>query len=624
MLVYVSNHQEFTENVQRDRITPLLQSSFREKLGTNPGRSEVASWHDSLVHLDNTLAQAQISPDAGIAVEFQIPLTSKRVDVLISGTDQAENRHVVIVELKGWESAQPTLKNSIVKTALGGSLVETIHPSYQAWSYATFIEDFNEAVRLKSIQLQPCSFLHNCDDPSILKSTHYAEDLDRAPLFLGNERSQLAAFIASFIHKGDNAEALYEIENGRLKPSKHLVSYLASLIQGNDEFTLLDQQKIVAESILELDRNNQTDKRQVLIVDGGPGTGKSVLAINLLGKLTEQERVVQYVTRNNAPRSVFEKKLTGVFKRSRINNLFSSSGRFTQSPPMALDALLVDEAHRLSPKSGPFGNLGENQVKEIIHASKLSVFFLDEKQKVILRDIGSADEIRKWASYYNADVTGIKLESQFRCNGSDRYLTWLDQVLELEQPTDNEILDLNYDFRVFDSPTELFELIETRNSESESARMLAGYCWKWKSRQNKQSFDIEFPEFNFKKRWNLTEHGMLWITTPDSINEIGCIHTCQGLELEYVGVIVGQDFVVRNGRIQTDYKRRAPEDKRQIFKGIDTRLEEDPQGTLAAADRIIKNTYRTLLTRGMKGCYIYCVDEETNRYFKEQLPTQNA
>ena len=619
MLVYVSNFDEFSDAVKRNRIATFLEINIKEKLGIGVGPGEVNSWRNSLQFMRNAFELAELSPNAGIAVEFQIPLTSKRIDVLVSGRDSQDRKNVVIVELKQWQSAQATDKDGIVKTILGGSLVETTHPSYQAWSYATFIEDYNEAIQEREIQLRPCSYLHNCTDPTVLRSDRYVDELEKAPLFIGNEVELLGDFVSSYIHEGDESQALHEIDSGQIRPSKQLIEYLTSLLNGNDEFVLLDEQKIAAETVLTLEELARRGNRQVLIVEGGPGTGKSVLAINLLAKLTAKERLVQYVTRNNAPREVFKYKLTSSFRRNRIDELFKQSGRYIEAQSRSFDALLVDEAHRLSPKSGHFGHLGENQVKEIVNAANLSVFFLDEDQQVLLNDIGSRTEIERWASHFDAEVTHIELASQFRCNGSDGYIAWVNRALQIKETANLRMQELNYDFQVFDSPNDVFDRIKALRDGGRNARVVAGYCWDWISKRDSSAYDIVIPEHNFEKRWNLAQDRNTWIVQPNSINEIGCIHTCQGLELEFVGVIIGDDFVVRDNEVITDVKKRAKADQSSTTKGYISQMKTEPIKTKAKLDRIIKNTYRTLLTRGMKGCYIYCTDQETSDYFKTQL-----
>lgn len=323
----------------------------------------------------------------------------------------------------------------------------------------------------------------------------------------------------------------------------------------------MDDQKVVLDNAKNLALKARNDRKQVLIVQGGPGTGKSVVAINLLVELTKAGMLVQYVSKNAAPRAVYEAKLTGTIKPTVFRNLFKGSGAFVSSEENEFDVLVVDEAHRLNRFSGLYGNLGENQIKEIIHASRFSVFFLDEDQRVTLSDIGHKKEILKWAHLAGADVTELELASQFRCNGSDGYLAWLDNTLQIRETVNESLAGIDYDFRVFDDPVALKEAIVEKNQLNNRSRMVAGYCWPWNSKKNSEAFDIIIDRHDFRMKWNLSEDSSLWIIKPNSVNEIGCIHTCQGLEVDYIGVIIGPDLVARDGVVKTDVTKRAKSDK---------------------------------------------------------------
>jgi Rad3-related DNA helicase len=238
---------------------------------------------------------------------------------------------------------------------------------------------------------------------------------------------------------------------------------------------MIDDQKIVYENALSLAKKSSDKKKSVLIVEGGPGTGKSVVAINLLVAITKMGLNTQYVTKNAAPRGVFEAKLTQTLKRTQFSNLFTGSGSYIGCEKNVFDALIVDEAHRLNAKSGMMKNLGENQIKEIIEAAKTSIFFIDEDQKVTWHDIGTKDEIESWANKIGAGVQTLKLESQFRCNGSDGYLSWLDNTLQIKETANTTLEGVNYDFRVMSSPNELRDLIFEKNKEKNKARLVADW-----------------------------------------------------------------------------------------------------------------------------------------------------
>ena len=276
----------------------------------------------------------------------------------------------------------------------------------------------------------------------------------------------------------------------------------------------------------------------------------------------------------------------------------------------------ADEAHRLNEKSGMFHNQGENQIKEIIHSAYCSVFFIDEAQRVTMDDIGSVDEIKKWAEKENSEVYELELTSQFRCNGSDGYLAWLDNALGIRETANYNLEGIDFDIRVLDTPSEVQDLILEKNRISNRARMLAGYCWDWNKQEanNTNYHDIRIGDFEMS--WNL-DGGHPFAISETSVNEIGCIHTAQGLEFDYVGVIIGDDLRFENGKIITDFTKRAKTD--QSLKGIKKLYKEDPEEAKKRADEIIRNTYRTLLTRGMKGCYIYCTDRKLSEYLYGRL-----
>lgn len=564
-----------------------------------------------------------MSSDVGVAIEYNIPQTSKRVDFLISGYGKDNKGNVIIVELKQWEKLQAIEgQEAIVETFTGGANRRVVHPSYQAWSYAALIKDYNEYVQDADIELHPCAYLHNYprveNDP--LDAKQYKEVLADAPAFTYGQRDALRNFIKKSIITGDNEDTLVKIEHGKIRPSKQLQDSISGMLKGNKEFIMLDEQKVVYENILSLSTKCQKDgKKRTIIVEGGPGTGKTVVAINLLAELTKRNQFVQYVSKNAAPRTVYGYKLKGTMKKSSVDNLFKGSGCYTEAPMNSVGTILADEAHRLNEKSGMFQNMGENQIKEIIHASRCSVFFIDESQRVTTSDIGSIAEIEKWAERENSEVIKMELVSQFRCNGSDGYLAWIDDVLQIRDTANYDLEGIDYDIRICDSPKEMEHIVIEKNRIRNRARILAGYCWNWpKDTRNDVNYhDIKIGDYGIS--WNL-DGGDAFAINPDSVHEAGCIHTSQGLEFDYVGVIIGDDMRYENGEIVTDYSKRAKTD--QSMKGIKGLAKDDPEKASQLADEIIKNTYRTLMTRGMKGCYVYCTDSELAAYLKERLKSR--
>lgn len=620
MIVYEGVKTEFLESVENDTIAVTIENNIYTLMKRHTAQNEFRSWENSLEYMYKVLNDNDIPDNSGIAIEYNIPQTSKRVDFIVTGYDEKENANVIIIELKQWDKLNAVIeKDAMVETYTGNAVREVVHPSYQAWSYSMLIKDYNKSVQDNKIDLHPCAYLHNYrrreQDP--LDNRHYETYLFEAPVFTRGEVSKLRDFIKKCVVTGDNKEILYMVDQGKIRPSKSLQNTIASMLQGNKEFVMLDEQKVVYENILDLSKKCQKDdKKRTIIVQGGPGTGKTVVAINLLSDLTGEGQFVQYVSKNSAPRNVYLQKLKGVMKKSSVDNMFKGSGIYTEADQDIVHTILVDEAHRLNAKSGMFQNMGENQVKEIINAAKCSVFFIDESQRVTLSDIGKVSEIEKWAKKEKSEVYMMELVSQFRCNGSDGYLAWLDDVLEIRSTANYEMDDIDYDIRICDTPHEVYNIVIEKNKAPNHARILAGYCWSWikEGKNNSNIHDIKIGDFEMS--WNLG-NSQTYAIDHTSVNEIGCIHTSQGLEFDYVGVIIGSDMRYNNNRIVTDFTRRAKTD--QSLKGIKKMYKENPLEAEKAADEIIKNTYRTLMTRGMKGCYVYCEDEGLRNYLKERI-----
>lgn len=621
MIIYENTKGGFIDDIRNGYIANKIEESFRLNNISHSNLAEYRSWANSLMYMRNVLDDDDISNECKLAIEYQIPLTSKRVDFLLAGCDDEGNNNVIVIELKQWENCTPTQRPDIVRAFTGGAERAVCHPSYQAYSYAKIIENFNIDVYSEEITLKPCAYLHNFkeENRNNIDNVLYKDALELAPVFLNNDIIKLRNFIKTYIKKKDNIDILMKIENGKLKPAKALQDSLSSMLKGNQEFYLIDEQKVAYETVKKLlekslrnsNSINGLNQKYTIIIEGGPGTGKSVVAVKLLCDLIQKGYSVNYVTKNAAPRNVYFRKLRqDNYKNSYISNLFKGSGQFVNVPNNFFDCLIADEAHRLNAKSGIFQNYGENQIKEIIHSSKVSVFLIDEKQKVTTSDIGSIDLIEYYAKEEGSIVykgEELNLISQFRCNGSDSYLNFLDSLLNSE----NEKFDLDYEVRLFSNPNKLKQQLKIKNDINNKSRLLAGYCYNWITKNNpyEDIYDIEL-ENNFKAKWNFGNTNT-WAIDEDSFNEVGCIHTSQGLEFDYVGVIIGQDLRFENNQVISDFTKRAKTDT--SLKGIKTTK------NYSLADKIIKNTYRTLLSRGQKGCYIYCEDKNLLNHISEMI-----
>lgn len=611
MILFSCLKKEFIEAINYGVISNRVYYAYKQKMGKKTKLSQIKSWANSLPFMKDILID--LPDDVGITIEYGIPLTSKMVDVIISGYDENKKPVIILVELKQWEYVYDVRdRDAVVKTLIGSKEINSLHPSYQVLSYKELMQNYNVNIDINKVNIIPLVYLHNYDlrsDDDILNKK-FAPYYKKALMFGKNDIDELKSYIHDNIKFGDNLEVMQMIDNSEIKPTKKLLDVIGNVLETKKEFLLLDEQKVIMEEISKYAYMSFTDnKKRVMIIKGGPGTGKSVLAINALGELLSIGLMGAYVSKNMAPRAVYKTMVLNGDKKISINELFKGSGFFFRDKCNKYDFLLIDEAHRLQEKSGLHNNIGENQIKEIINAARLSVFFVDEKQIVTLKDIGRIANIKDWAKFYEAQVIEMELNSQFRCNGSDNYLDFIDKLLYNKREKNS----FNFDFQVMDSPHDLRELVIEKNTNN-NARLVAGFCWtrNGKNADNQDYLDIKIDDFGMS--WNL-KHGEPFAIRENAINEIGCIHNVQGLEFDYIGVIIGPDLKYREGKIITDCKERASTEK--SLYGLYVLMKKDKTYYQNLADTIIRNTYRVLLTRGIKGCYVYSVDKELQKYLKK-------
>lgn len=620
MIVYSANKYLFVQDVRTGVIATKILDLLRKKGLSGGQEREFESWHNSMKFMRDIVDDSEIDNDVQIAIEYNIPQTSKRVDFIIIGADAKDKENIVIVELKQWSRAEVVDDDMhfSVRTYVANDKRIVCHPSYQAYSYSRFLNNYSQSIHERNIHLIPCAYLHNYLPAykQALSADIYKEWYTTAPFFIMDEVQQFNAFIKKYVtRKSAHGDLLYQIENGRIRPTKSLQDALATMVRGTPVFDLLDEQAVCFDMCVRTMLQCLKDqKKRTILIQGGPGTGKSVLAVNLLMHFITSTCNAAYVTKNSAPRQAFlsilsQNKAENI---AEISQLFRSPFGLSQVPSNSYDCLIVDEAHRLVRKM--YGDWhGENQVKECIDASLLTVFMLDEDQAVTTKDIGSVQEITKWCMELGSTIVmrdETKLTSQFRCNGSDAYIQFIDNLLQRNQESlPIPLSELNYDFQVFDDASTMRDALREKNAISNKARIVAGYCYDWDVKNHRGDVDIELPG-GFQARWNLA-NDKIWAINPRSFEEVGCIHTAQGLEFDYVGVLIGKDLTYDrpSRRVVTDKTAISRDDN---SSGIRTANDAD-------ARRLILNTYKTLLTRGQKGCYVYCEDEALREYFKEMI-----
>lgn len=617
MIVYSANKCHFVQDVKSGVIATKILGLLREKGLSGGQEREFESWHNSMKFMRDIVDDSEIDDNVQIAIEYNIPQTSKRVDFIIIGADASDKENIIIVELKQWSKAEVVDDDMhfSVRTYVANENRVVCHPSYQAYSYSRFLNNYSQAIQEWNIHLIPCAYLHNYLPAykQALSAEIYKDWYTTAPFFVMDEVQKFNDFVKKYVTKKSvHGDLLYQIENGRIRPTKSLQDAFATMVRGTPVFDLLDEQAVCFDICIRTMLQCLKDgKKRTILIQGGPGTGKSVLAVNLLMHYITCACNAAYVTKNSAPREAF----LSILSRNRAENiaeisqLFRSPFSLSQVQSNTYDCLIVDEAHRLVKKM--YGDwTGENQVKECINASLLTIFMLDKGQAVTTKDIGSKEEIKKWCTELGSILImreETKLTSQFRCNGCDAYIQFIDNLLQRnDERVAVHLSELNYDFRVFDDPCKMRDALREKNDINNKARMVAGYCYDWNVRHHRGEVDIELPG-GFTAKWNL-EGDKIWAINPRSFEEVGCIHTAQGLEFDYVGVLIGKDLTFDNntGLVKTNKLAISRDDRTSGIRGASD----------SDAHRLILNTYKTLLTRGQKGCYVYCEDESLREYLK--------
>ncbi|OED58997.1 DNA/RNA helicase domain-containing protein [Acholeplasma laidlawii] len=609
MLAYNESIKQFNQDVLNNQIMTKISSKL------NAGKSEQSAWKDAAVYMKNILELAGLDGDIEIGMELKIPITNNRIDFLIAGLNDRLEKSLIIIEMKRWSAVSKTDKSRLVNADDTRYGQDALHPSYQAYTYKLNLEAYNQNITEENIQVSSCSYLHNLYEDSDIKDDFYNEFLGKSPVFAAKDNQRLANFIKTHVSKAYHNQLLYQIENSKIIPAQMLMDSLSSELSNSKVFTLLDKQEICYQNIIRAIRDNEgNNQKQVFIVRGGAGTGKSVIAIKILNEFIQNKKLAFYVTKNSAVRNVYSKKLSGR-ENTHLKTLFLSTIKISRDRPKdQYECLVVDEAHRL-PKRSKSGNilLGEDLIKEIIDSTKVSIFFIDEKQQVDIRDYATIERITHTAKKLGAHVyddENLRLSSQFRCSGNDEYINAVESILYNEEVIVNK--DLEYEVKVFDNIQDWHEAIMKKIEETPHSRMLAGDVFDWVSKDDSTLFDIKINGLSLQ--WN---KDTTFSADESQKYRVGHIDTVQGLEFDYIGLIIGDDLIYNplKGQVQTDYTKHPMNAGHFRRHGRRAPLIED----LDQIDLIIRNTYNVLMKRGMKGIYIYCMDSKLSRLLKSKF-----
>ena len=616
MQLFQGKGVDFIELAFGNYLHDILIKMYREVFGMNPTESEANAWKYSLKAVANSMHSRRLT-DTGVVVEYRLPYSDRRIDVIIMGED-GKKENAVIVELKQWEKAY----NIGIKEMVQLFPTEIhLHPSAQARGYADYLRDNVTAFyeEPNQISLYSCSYLHNAKSNSCgdLLDEFYIDVLKESPLFTGDMKDEFEDYIESKVYKGNGEKVLRKFISSKVRPSPKLLEHAAEMIQGNPVFTLIDEQKEAFNIVYsKVKQSNISGKKTVVIVTGGPGTGKSVIAVQLLASLGKEGYNVVHCTGSTA----FTTTLRAQVGR-RASSLFKYFNSFSGLKENTFDVLIADEAHRIRESSNSYYTPKDRkstkpQIEELIDIAKVGVFLLDRNQNVRPNEIGTPELIERFAKEKNAEIFKIDLRIQFRCSGSSAYIDWLDYVLKIGgQPNLSWRLNNEYEFRIVDSPEELEAMIKEKARQGNTARIVAGFCWKWSDPKPDGTLVHDVSIGSWSKPWNRKREGSytpqndpyyIWATQKEGLEQVGCIYSAQGFEFDYCGVIFGNDIV-------WDEKANNWVGKKE--NSFDSVVKREKNNF----ERLIINAYKVLLSRGIKGTYVYFLDHATRKHFEDML-----
>ncbi len=596
-----------------DSLVEQLLEQMLFKTGRRASESEQRSWRRSLPALAQDLVDAGLG-EVEMLVEYHLPLTSQRADVVLAGVHPRTGAaSYVVVELKQWTAAYRYEDNPELVEVPGMPGGPKLHPVAQVKGYCEYLFDFARALSDQPDALAGIAYLHNATDPGTVSDLRaYPTDVT-GRMFTAAERGDLLDFLRIRLASVSGHAAGDTLMKSAVAPSQQLLKVAAAEVRDRPQFHLLGNQKLAVDLVLHAVENSRaSNSKRIVIVTGGPGSGKSVIALSLLGELARRGRTVLHATGSRSFTQTL-RKVAG-HRAPRVQKMFKYFNQFMSADPNGLDVLILDEAHRIRETSVDRYTRAElrtdrPQVDELIAAARVPVFLLDEHQVVRPGEMGSLEQIEHYATSLGIETQHVHLGEQFRCGGSEEYVLWVKRLLGLtEGGAFQWTPDPQFIVRVADTPEEMEHLLSQQMERGYSARMTAGYCWPWSNADKDGNLVPDVQIGSWARPWNSKSDrrtgdappAPLWATEDGGFGQVGCVYTAQGFEYDWNGVILGPDLVWRNGRFTTDRAANRDPDFRNRTKISDVRF-----------DRLVRNVYKVLLTRGMIGTVIYSTDEET-------------
>jgi hypothetical protein len=623
MSLYSASAKDFIQTCQQGGIDVLLTHAFQKEHGHLPEQSEITSWRNSLPAIARVFAQAGFQ-DQWVLLEYKLPLASQRVDCVIAGHDGLGQAHVVLIELKQWTTEVCASSGSHeVRIGPNSNPKTVLHPCAQVHGYLEYLRESHTAFHtaIAPLQLSACSYLHNYPgyplDP--LTSGKFTGLLGICPLFDATQINALVTFLQRKVGHGAGGTIATLLNSRAYAPSKKLMAQLSGAINSLPQYILLDEQRIGFDVVLYAIQNAlATAQKWVILVCGKPGSGKSVVAMKLFGTLLQSQRRAYYATGSKAFTETLKAQL-----HANCAPLLRYTNQFSKVQSSQFDVVIVVEAHRIrqySTNGQGQAVSNQSQLAELFQATKVLVLFADDGQAVKPDEIGSINYLRHHAQQLTPHFREFELKAQFRCGGASTFVDWIDNTLGVQQTATTQwIPNPDFEFKIASTPCELESWILSHVENGATGRLTAGFCWPWSPPNSSGNLVSDIKIGTFSKPWNASPKATflapgiptasLWATDPAGVHQVGCIYSAQGFEFDYVGVIVGGDL--RHDPVRNQWVSDRT-------KSYDSQIKYHAQFQM-----FVRNVYRVLLTRGMKGCYVYFEDKATETYFRNCISMQS-
>ncbi|MEU9842967.1 DUF2075 domain-containing protein [Actinomadura sp. NPDC048032] len=609
-----------------DHLVDRLEHLAGKLFGIDISPGEKLSWRNSIPSVLEILISAGLG-EVMVILEMNVLSNDARIDMLVVGSNPSSPHEpsVVAIENKQWSRARVNPRTQLIVHP-GAKRDGSLHPAEQVWNYCRSLERY---MPILTDRIHAAVNLHNADTSDIeaIRHPHFRlskEIQDRVRIYGGDAsaKAEFASFLSNTVRPQRAAEHLRDIKHAHVRPTDAFMRCVAQAVSEREMFVLLDEQQEAADRIVRAVGEAITeDNKQIFIIIGGPGTGKSVLALELLGRLSRLSRAAVHASGSSA----FGKNLRKYVgsREKPIAEIFTYFHNHRNRTRNDLHALIVDEAHRLRKDSNLRYTKAElrndkPQVHEIIEAARVPVFLLDPHQVVARNEVGTPELIRQAALELKVapeNIHEITLGRQFRHGNCPRYVDWVEQLLGYSPAPQPWQQGGDFQLLLAESPQDMENYLRFQIALGHSARMVAGYCWEWTKQPlpgGRLSPDVKIGEW--QRPWNAhkgnAKRGIpdrnMWPTDPKGFEQIGCIYTAQNFDWDYAGLIMGPDYTWREGGWTSG-------------RNFDTRTGSSNKHDL------IRNVYRVLATRGKYGVVLFSTDEATQRMLgKLEIPSLKA